>query len=569
MTHVSTIKTNTQTMTPEALQEAIRNGSIDSTKITDISVFNQSTDASACTDGKDDGSIGLLDAIGSTIKGAVKGVVNGIKGCFFDENGNFSLGNTLKTALTVGACFIPGVGPVIATGLCAYGTIKGGIGVAKGVAAAATAETDAEAKAAFESIGANGVATAASAVGLKASVSALASNVGGAAASANGTLGKLNGVRSELVSAFKQGVTKGAGLKNAANTLTGGYYGSAWANASGSTAQKLGQVAKSTLKDTGANVYKAYDATKSTIKDKTARLTGKKGTGDLNSINKKFSKEYGDIPDGEGVYTSKDGSTTLEVRKVTDSKGNTIYEYNTTKNTVKTTDYSKTTDSSTSKVEANIDDLIDDYKITDSQFDDLIGGKEITTADGSKLKYDAATDKITATKSSETITYGKDTTSVNTLDSMKNKTVEIKAADGTTTKVKVADQLKNPGDTFTAADGSTYTLNPDGKTITKFSTGNSNRFAYDFQEFKSNALSGDYAGVPQTGYTSTVGLTVASDSMTDEAQDMLNQVPYMSQTYATVDIQSGYEYDLQDYSLMDENQVNKSYSTIMSNAYGL
>lgn len=52
MTHVSTIKTNTQTMTPEALQEAIRNGSIDSTKITDISVFNQSADPSLCTDEK-------------------------------------------------------------------------------------------------------------------------------------------------------------------------------------------------------------------------------------------------------------------------------------------------------------------------------------------------------------------------------------------------------------------------------------------------------------------------------------------------------------------------------------
>ena len=86
MTHVSTIKTNTQTMTPEALQEAIRNGSIDSTKITDISVFNQSADPSLCTDGEDDGKIGIFDAIGSTIKGAVEGVVNGIKGCFFDEN---------------------------------------------------------------------------------------------------------------------------------------------------------------------------------------------------------------------------------------------------------------------------------------------------------------------------------------------------------------------------------------------------------------------------------------------------------------------------------------------------
>lgn len=500
-------------MTPEALQEAIRNGSIDSTKITDVSVFNQSADPSACTDGKDDGSIGLFDAIGSALKGAVSGVVNGIKGCFFDENGNFSLGNTLKTALTVGACFIPGVGPVVATGLCALGAVKGGIGVAKGVAAAATADTDAEARAAFESIGANGVATAASAVGLKASVGALASNVGGAAATANGTLGKLNGIRSELVTSFKQGVTKGAGLKNAANTLTGGYYGSAWGSASGSTAQKLGQVAKSTIKDTGSNIYKAYDAAKTSLKDKTDKITGKKGTADLDKLNKKFSKEYGDIPEGDGVYKSKDGATSLEVKKVTDADGNVSYEYSKTNNTGSYTEYNKT-----------------------------------TTGDKT--------------------TYTKDKTSLDKFDSVKNKKVEIKTADGSTQTVKIGEQLKNPGDTFTAADGTQYSLTPDN-TVLKLSSKATNKLAYDLYEFKGNAMFSPYTGVPQTGYPTAVAKTVAADAISNEAQDMVNDIPNASQTLATVDIQSGYEYDLEDYSIMNEDQVNKSYSTIMSNAYGL
>ena len=63
--------------------------------------------------------------------------------------------------------------------------------------------------------------------------------------------------------------------------------------------------------------------------------------------------------------------------------------------------------------------------------------------------------------------------------------------------------------------------------------------------------------------------TLASTKTGDAADEIEQQIPLASQTLATVDIQSGVEYDLEDYSIMDEDQVNKSYSTIMSNAYGL
>ncbi len=494
MTHVSTIKTNTQTMTPEALQEAIRNGSIDSTKITDVSVFSQSADTSQCSDGKDDGKIGFFDALGSTLKGAVDGVVNGIKGCFFDENGNFSLGNTLKTALTVGACFIPGVGPVIATGLCAYGAVKGGVGIAKGVAAAASAETDAEAKAAFESIGANGVATAASAVGLKASASALASNVTGSATGS--TLKNLGSVKNAVTKSFKTGNGITDKLANAADTLTGGYYGSAWNSATGSTVQKLGQVAQSSLKDTGANIYKAYDVTKNTIKDKTAKITKKKTDSNLTS---------------ETV--------------ITDSSAN-----------AKTTTKTK-----------NVSDLPEDIQQS------IKDGNSTGHIDNNTTYKTVGDGKVEVT----TTTPGKVKTTYNTellKDQSKAVQKEVgKLSAGQSTNIK----------------GKTYTNLGDGyvEITTSKNLGLAGETLYNLENA---ATVNGYQGLTSNGgnVKAAVG-ALSSNALNNSADEIENQIPYASQTFATVDIQSGYEYDLQDYTIMDEDQVNESYSQIMANAYGL
>ena len=493
MTHVSTIKTNTQTMTPEALQEAIRNGSIDSTKITDVSVFNQSADPSACSDGEDDGKIGFFDAIGSTIKGAVEGVVNGIKGCFFDENGNFSLGNTLKTALTVGACFIPGVGPVIATGLCAYGAVKGGIGVAKGVAAAATAETDAEAKAAFESIGANGVATAASAVGLKASIGAVSAGAKAATGS----------------SAFQNATTVGgkvAGLAKDALAGTKGYYGSAWGSASGSTAQKLGQVAKTTLKDTGSNAVAAAKAAKDAVKNKVDKITGKSGTISEAKMAKLAEKNnLTQLDDGSYQVTSKDGLTTKQYNKVTADDGTVSYEIKTTKTPKSTTETTYSAD-----------------------------------ADGALTK--------TTTK-----TIQKSTLSDKQIEAL--KALDGQAAGNTKVNVEFA------GDTIKIT--TTGKGNALGKALHDVTSTGAGQYAT-----YTNAA-GETVSTVAAGQPKAAAWTLASTQTGSAADDIESQIPLASQTLATVDIQSGVEYDLEDYSIMDEDQVNKSYSTIMSNAYGL
>lgn len=504
MTHVSTIKTNTQTMTPEALQEAIRNGSIDSTKITDVSVFNQSADPSACSDGEDDGKIGFFDAIGSTVKGAVEGVVNGIKGCFFDENGNFSLGNTLKTALTVGACFIPGVGPVVATGLCAYGAVKGGIGVAKGVAAAATAETDAEAKAAFESIGANGVATAASAVGLKASASALASNVTGSATGS--TLKNLGSVKDAVVKSVKTGNGVTGKLTSAADTLTGGYYGSAWGSASGSTAEKLGQVASQTAKQTGQNVVAAGKALKQTAQNKVDKVTGKSGTISEAKMTKLAEKnKLTQLDDGSYQVASKNGLTTKQYNKVTADDGTVSYEIKTTKTPKSTTETTYSAD-----------------------------------ADGALTK--------TTTK-----TIQKSTLSDKQIEAL--KALDGQAAGNTKVNVEFA------GDTIKIT--TTGKGNALGKALHDVTSTGAGQYA-TYTNAAGESVSTVAAGQPKAA-----AWTLASTKTGNAADEIEQQIPLASQTLATVGIQSGVEYDLEDYSIMDEDQVNESYSTIMSNAYGL
>lgn len=148
----------------------------------------QAATSEGCTDGKDDGKVGFFEGLGSVLKGAFDGVVNGVKGMFTDENGNFSLGNTLKSAAMIGACFIPGVGPFIGAGLCAVGVVKGATGLVQNISAAANAKTDAEAKAALEGCGASGLTTVVSAVGLKGSVGAIAKGAGVEGAASNGVI---------------------------------------------------------------------------------------------------------------------------------------------------------------------------------------------------------------------------------------------------------------------------------------------------------------------------------------------------------------------------------------------
>lgn len=145
------------------------NGTISSITYENDSV-QLSSSKEKCTDGKDDGKIGLLSAVGNTIKGVGKTIVNGVKGMFTNSEGEFSLGKTLLSVGTAATCI---AFPALGVAACAIGGVMGAIQVGKGVYNAATADTDAQAKEAWQNIGGGAFTVAASVTGAKAGVKAV------------------------------------------------------------------------------------------------------------------------------------------------------------------------------------------------------------------------------------------------------------------------------------------------------------------------------------------------------------------------------------------------------------
>ncbi len=142
-----------------------------------------------CTDGKDDGKIGFGSALWNTIKGVGKTAVNMVKGCFTGKDGKFSLGKTLLTAATAAVCVaFPAVGLVA----CGIGAVTGAVQIGKGVYNAATADTDAEAKLAWQDVGGGALTTGLSVAGAEASYNAVmkTSTAGINGGSATSELGK-------------------------------------------------------------------------------------------------------------------------------------------------------------------------------------------------------------------------------------------------------------------------------------------------------------------------------------------------------------------------------------------
>ncbi len=137
-----------------------------------------SSSGETCTDGKDDGKIGFFSAAWNAIKGVGKTVVNGVKGMFTDKDGKFSLGKTLLSVGTIALCVAV---PAVGVAACAIGGTMGAIQVGKGIYNAATADTDAEAKEAWQNIGGGAFTVAASVVGGKAGVKAMKTAAGNTA----------------------------------------------------------------------------------------------------------------------------------------------------------------------------------------------------------------------------------------------------------------------------------------------------------------------------------------------------------------------------------------------------
>lgn len=136
-----------------------------------------SSQGNYCTDGKDDGHIGILSVVGNVVEGAGKAVINGVKGMFTDKNGNFSLLKTASTVALGAACV---AFPAVGLTMCGFGVVAGGTKLVKNFANALGAKTDAEAKDAWEAVGDGALTTAVSAVGAKASFKAVQTSAGAA-----------------------------------------------------------------------------------------------------------------------------------------------------------------------------------------------------------------------------------------------------------------------------------------------------------------------------------------------------------------------------------------------------
>ena len=177
--------------------------SVSSNKEENLDTF-VSSKGNTCTDGNDDGKIGILSVIGNTIEGVGKTALNMVKG---------AVQHPFKTAAVIGACCIPVVGPVIAGGLAVYGTVKGVSTVASGVSTALSATTDAEAKDAWESVGEGTFTAGASALALKGSAGQLKTQLNGGSTTVSAVkAAKANGASNgEIVgTAVREGISETA-----------------------------------------------------------------------------------------------------------------------------------------------------------------------------------------------------------------------------------------------------------------------------------------------------------------------------------------------------------------------
>jgi len=128
--------------------------------------------ANTCTDGENNGKIGVDGVLLNLGEGILKGAWNGIVGAVTDSNGKFSLGKTLLSVGMVGACVaFPALGAIA----CGIGAVAGGAQVVKGLSVALDTDgkSDAEVKAAWENIGEGGSTVVGCALGAKASVGAM------------------------------------------------------------------------------------------------------------------------------------------------------------------------------------------------------------------------------------------------------------------------------------------------------------------------------------------------------------------------------------------------------------
>lgn len=432
-----------------------------------------------CTDGNDDGKVGFFEGAWSCIKGVGHGLENMVKGALgFDESGNWNPLNLLKTAVTVGACFIPGVGPFIGAGLCGIGLVKGGVGIVKNAMAAANATTDAEAKAALEGCGSSALTAAASYVGLRGSVGVIAKN-----ASIEGGLSQ--GVVKNVVQMAK----KGSG--------TGKFTPEGLGKTALKSANKLGETTYSEAFNTAKNANGG--GIKGTFKG-AANVVKEGGKGTVNNVataakavkNTFFKKKNA----GEGT------SAEIESAKEFNSEN---YGNHTLEDIVK---------------------QIDEKQAAKINFSELEEGSTLKLTDAKGVKYTVKIGKegnFTVKQSAYTTK-----TRVNefSLTDKKGKSINLEDVVNKNQLPKEVAKLTSENPTF-ENNGIKYELNGDTLKITSSKTKNISNAGYQIRDTWNKAEG--YQGLPEKGNVPktvfTLNSVYAQDAQ-DIAEDKLLQTSY-------------------------------------------
>ncbi len=281
-----------------------------------------------CDDGEDDGRIGIGSAILHTLKGAGKAVVNTVKDIVTDPK------KLVVAAATTVACTLC---PPLAVGL---GVVGAATGVYKGAKAVGKAvelyndpnATDAEAKAAFQDIGASALQVGVSVVGAKAGMKAMKSTQGSAMSSvtkssAKGAKGMLENGRNTLKAFAEDTVTGGRGFtkvdgKIKINTNNSGYKGTQIYTDVKNSVKTDGIVksARTAASNAGAKVQQKWDASKAAKAAKASGAETPKAPSD--NFIKKGAVNYSKFAKSAN-YTSGFGSLTApaanEIKKANET----------------------------------------------------------------------------------------------------------------------------------------------------------------------------------------------------------------------------------------------------------
>ncbi len=285
---------------------------ISQTEADTLELSSAATSSETCTDGKDDGKIGFLGALGNMVKGVGKTIVNGVKGMFTDKEGNFSLGKTLLSIGTAALCIAV---PAVGVAACAVGAVAGGVQVAKGAIAASQAETDAEAKEAWQNIGGGAFTAAISVVGAKAGVksvkaSSTAGANGGSALSEVGNkasiIKKATALGKDAISSTKNNLSK---IKT--NILTKAGASETHVSDLKTSKELLKEAKKSGNADEIATAKELVSESKSSVSaDIKENIGSYKEAAKINSLRNKASNIKGATTDAEGKLLQE-----LEIRE--------------------------------------------------------------------------------------------------------------------------------------------------------------------------------------------------------------------------------------------------------------